>query len=593
MRALGRWSAGVVGTVLVSANPTAFASTTAAPAPNPSISGVVRGLTGDPVGGVEVRLYSPDGRTFETSEVSNRSTGHYQVFIGTHSRTPNNNYLVCFDPANADLALDEPGYRRQCYAQVAWPSGSLPTGTPVHATATSPATGIDAHLRPSAGIAGEVTGAGGVPLHGVPVYLYSARAGVGDPALTYTHTDTDGRYAFHTLGSRTVRRVLLGLVGRGTVGSPGGYDSECWKNAPTRDTATRIVLAGNEFRAHVDARLRAYGAISGTVTAAASGQPLAGGFVVTAFDAAGRRSGRLVSGAGGPGTYLLGALPAGESYTVCVGNYPRDRRHYPSGLRAQCYDHVAWDTPAGELPSGTSAVPTRAGTVSAGVNFALEPGGGVRGQVTLPTTSAAGTTVEAYDSAGRLAATTLTSRPHQGRTGGYALLGLAPGRYSICFDNVTNSWSGLSECHADVPWTGPGSPLPPGRTGVRVRAGHVVPDVDATLAQSGSAQVRLTTLGAGLVREATVLVLDAAGTVVTRARAVNGFLDLNLPASVEGYTLCVENAMSDGGPTLPQCYRNKPWDGDLAHVPARAMPVPIATGETVTGLEFVLTLPES
>ena len=529
-----------------------------------------------------------DGRALRSSYVYAYSTGGTQLALGFTGRagrydvaidnpTSDNRYLVCFEPRFVPLADEEPGFLPQCYDGVDWTGTGRPTGTPVRATVAAPATGIDGHLATSAAIAGQVTSSLDGPMAGVDVFLYSAPGhNVGG-----TQTGSDGRYVLHNLWPGTYLVCVNPYLRHRRIGRR-------VRRALQRRRSTGHRVGRRVPRAH---RRGAARARSDRRHGLGRRQPVERSEVRARRLRRDRHQGRfgLVPRLGG--SYRVTQLPPSRSYTVCVRTRNVTLSDTAGLLQPQCFDGIWWNTPSdGPPPGGTAEVRVQAGVETSDIDFAMVRGGAISGVVHLPQSFGDGTRVEVY-SGHRLVATDYARRS-RGSGAKYAVPGLAPGRYSVCFDNLTNFSFGASQCRSDQAWTGPGTPLPAQRTVLRVRAGAVISHIDATLAPSGAITGQVMGADGRYVYQAVATVLNSSGDLVARVPVDSSFA-LNVPASSAGYVLCIDPtdpAHPGSSLYLPQCWKNRSWDGDPADVPHRSAPIPISDGVATAELDFVLPL---
>lgn len=127
-------------------------------------------------------------------------------------------------------------------------------------------TRVDAQLTPLGQISGRVTDLAGAPLAFITVYAYLSDQ---PTSFTYAETDFDGLYRIRGLpaGAYHVKFV---------ENSFGNYVSEWWNDSPDLAHADSIQVSLATDTTGIDAALGQSGLITGTVTDAATGQPLAG-----------------------------------------------------------------------------------------------------------------------------------------------------------------------------------------------------------------------------------------------------------------------------------------------------------------------------
>lgn len=235
---------------------------------------------------------------------------------------------------------------------------------------------------------------------GLWVGAFSAESGGAD--LPGVAVAADGGYRIRGIPAPATYRVQLGTGGTDLV--PVFF----WTAAEStfdHDTATAVQVAVGAETAGIDLFPRIGGGVSGTVTRAADGTPVAG-FPVHAYlvdDPLGRQFWGGHTETGSDGVFTLRGLPGGD-YTVRTDGRDPD-------LANQTYPET---------------VPVTEGMTTGGVDFVLEPGGRITGTVTRADTGdpVVGIRVEAadYDTGEWL------SDAHTGTDGSYAILGLVQGR---------------------------------------------------------------------------------------------------------------------------------------------------------------------
>jgi hypothetical protein len=255
-----------------------------------SIAGTVTSARdGSPAGGITVWA-SPDGGGGSTRAATTAADGSYTV-LGLQPGQP---YVLEF--------LGDGRFHPQYY------DGVTDRGD---ATAVpGPATGIDAALEPTASLRGTVrdreTGAGVV---GIQVIASSEGGGWGASSTTLA----GGAYEVVGLEEGASYRLRF-------FDQQGRYVSEYHEGARRREEATPIAAPASGIDADLDPAV----AISGTVTDAADGTPLAG-ISVTVGRQDGEESRSAVTAS--DGTYTVRGLEAGSDHWV---SFAHPRGHYVS-----------------------------------------------------------------------------------------------------------------------------------------------------------------------------------------------------------------------------------------------------------------------
>ncbi len=353
-----------------------------------TISGTVT-AGGAPAAGVSVDLDGYGGSYLQfvyTVQTTTAADGTYSF-----SGLPSGTYEVEFSPSG-NLAP-------QFYNGVS--TDGLPT--PVAVTAPNPTTGIDATLSAGAAIAGRVTDAGtDQPVAGVGVEVDDSSGN----EWGFASTAADGTYKVPGLTGGVSYRVLFAPA------PP--YAAEWYPAAESLQVATPVAVADGQTTTNVNAALRQAGTISGTVTDAATGDPIDDPDVEL-LDAAGNPLNIFDEQSFEDGTYeLTGLLPG--TYKVM---FPGD------GVLATQYFN---DSPT---LAGAAAVTVTGGATTGAIDAALAAGGELTGTVTVAATGAPVAYIEVivFDAAGDAVAAGQT-----GVNGQYTIGGIVPGSYDVEFE---------------------------------------------------------------------------------------------------------------------------------------------------------------
>jgi 3D (Asp-Asp-Asp) domain-containing protein len=131
------------------------------------------------------------------------------------------------------------------------------------------------------------------------------------------------------------------------------------------------------------------------------------------------------------------------------------------------------------LPTQATIIAVSPGSLRTGVNFSLQKGGGISGNVTAAGgTPIVGEEIDVYDSGTNWIRGTETGAGGTYQAIGLATQGLYYVRTSVGSGNFINEW------FDDMPLAGSG--IPPGATGVRVPSGSVTGGVDFVLQRGGT-----------------------------------------------------------------------------------------------------------
>jgi hypothetical protein len=454
------------------------------------------------------------------------------------------------------------GYVAELYGDIPCPDGecTVTSGTPIAVTAGATTAGVDFELTRGGRVSGTVTDAGtGLPLAHVEVTLYDSEGRYAE----YDYTDDAGVYETDsTLASGTYHA---------RVSSQQGYLGELFDDIPcpaescTVTSGTAIAVTAGTTTSGIDFGLVRGGAISGTVTEAATGLPVAGAWV-----SIWNSSGHSVTSeeTDGAGVYATSKpLPSG-TYYAWASSAP--------GYLTELFDDIPCASPSCTATSGTP-VGVTAGTTTTGIDFALGPGGRITGTVTDAATALplAPVRVSVYDGDGRAVASGTSDS-----SGVYTIeSGLSTGTY---YARTENSLGYLDELYHDVPW--PGWPVGSG-TPIPVTAGATTAGIDFGLRPRGriSGTVRDEATGLPLagvrvsVRGPTGLPVTSASTDGTGAWATG--------VSLAPGTYYARTSNSAG-------YVDEVYDDIACPYAACAAqggrPIGVTAGTTTTGIDFGL-----
>jgi hypothetical protein len=552
----------------------------------PAIHGTVTAAgTGTPLAGVIVTTGSNPQRSTVTA-----ADGTY-VF---DHLTPGF-YQLCFDPHNVQGA-PAGGYAGSCQVY---------GGQDV--TSTSNLT-VNQTLAQGGTVTGTVTSAtGGSPLGGVKVWVYDTNTGQIATPFGSATSAANGTYTLSGVGPGTTYDVCFDASGANGGPSTSGYGSQCYNNvawdpaqaAPA--SATLVPVTAGATRTGVDASLPESSGISGTVTAASNGAPVAG-VRVWFYDTS---TGMLATGYGNAttsasGTYSVIGLAPGKAYDVCFDANPATGGPSTTGYQSQCYVNQTWSV-GSPAPAGSTTVSTTAGTIHSGINGSLAAAGAIGGTVrSSSSTALSGVDVWVYQSSSGVLGTAY-GHATTSSTGTYTISGLAPSTtgYTVCFNGSqgappTAAGAYQSQCYNGRAWDGSGT-SPSGVTLVPVAAGGTAAGVNATLPSLSaiSGTVTAATGGAGL-GNVTVDVIDpSTGNEKSAVTGSSGTYSVTglLPSST-GYDVCFDAQSATGGSSLggygDQCYNNVAWDGTTTVGLTGVTAVTTTAGATHSGVNASL-----
>jgi hypothetical protein len=378
------------------------------------------------VSGVE-----PDGVTKKdgTFVLEGLPAGRYQLSFGAVGCGNNGNYLYYNDPHPVRVDLGR-------------------------------TTRMAVFMKPGAIISGTVTSAAtGRPLAGICVFINDYFGDVGV-------TGADGRFR--------IAQIPPGrypVTFSGGCGSKGSYAPQWFPGRTEPFRAAKVTLRGGKLTSGLDAAMRPGSGISGVVTSKAD-VPL-GGICIGAYtpNEAGYLFGvfgDFYNGQTRRGIYQISNLAPGQYQIVFFSC------RSGAGWASKWYRTAVSHAGAGllDVPRATTVI---------GVNATLTPGGAIRGSVRAPTGRPYSFTciVSTNLATGASDSTEADSVP-SGNAVGYAIGGLAPGRYRVefydCGDGGPTQWYSRK--------SRPGAADP-----VTVRAGQVTRDIDAVMARPGAGSI--------------------------------------------------------------------------------------------------------
>lgn len=409
-----------------------------APSVNTAITGFVKDPNGHPLADVEV----DDG----VLGITSTTTGADGSF--TLSQVYDGDYPICFHTTDTTAPARLGGYLSGCTSD--W----------VHVVAGQTTSGVQGTLAFGGAISGTITDTAGKPLAGVFVRVGGSAGG------WQGYTDASGNYVATGLppGDYTAAVSVEGVLGSYSLytggTSPTGYLDQCWQNVTPYDPCTHITVAAGASVSHIDMKLVAGAAVSGTVTDT-SGHPLRGVAVVvspyfksTTTDINGH--------------YTVIQVHPRNDIKVCFNpatvNYPPSA----GGYRFQCWNNAADGTTA-------AAITTTSGQTTAGIDAHLTA-------VAIGSISGKVTDADGHPVAG-IIVTSDTNPVRTAADGTYTLVDLPPGQHTVCFesapsDTPSNSTGYQFRCYHDADLFG--SPTP-----VTVVAGQTTTGIDQALPAGG------------------------------------------------------------------------------------------------------------
>ena len=515
--------------------------------PGSTISGFVTDASsGLPLANGFVYFYSSGG-TF---------LGSAAVAAGAYSRTLLQGGTYYLKTGNSLGYIDEVYNDLPCIAGVC-PAITAGSGVTVAAGAT--ASGVNFALAHGSSISGTVVAKGSEsPLQGVLVHIFNSS---GAPVAT-AGTDASGVYTKSSLTAGTYYVRTANTM---------GYVDELYNNisceggACVATSGSPVVLAAGNPTNGIDFALVPGGTISGTVSAAAGGQPIAS-VSVRAYNSANA----LVASAttNTSGAYTIIGLATGAHYVATVNAL---------GFVDELHNDIP--CPGSQCPlfnTGT-AVAVTAGSPAGPIDFALAVGGAITGTVTASGSGAPlnGVSVHVLTEAGDYLARATTNA-----SGVYTKAGLPPGIYHVAtrntlgyvdelYDNV--SCPGTSGC--DLSSGGP----------VTVAANVTAIGIDFALEAGGTISGTVTANGSP-VQWVTVQVYDSGGQVVgtDQSDASGAYTTTAVPAGT--YYLRTANPFG----YVDKVYDDLPCVAGVCPNTTAGTAVTVTVGQTTGGKDFAL-----
>jgi len=407
-------------------------------------------------------------------------------------------------------------------------------------------------------ITGAVTSTTGTPLAGVTLFLFKPTGVVAD----LTGTNAAGIYALTHVPAGTYYLMTANTL---------GYVDEVYDNlacyggaCPNPTTGTALTVTNGTATTGKDVALAQAGAISGTVTNAASSAPLSG-VSVFAYSAANEQLVGVTTNASGQ--YTIEALPA-RTYYLKTGN--------SLGYIDEVYNNVPCPLGVCPNPSTGTAVTVVAGVTAGGRDLALTPGSTIAGSVTDEMSGAplASGFVYFYNAGGSF----LGSAAIAG--GAYTRTLLAAGTYYL---KTNNSLGYVDEVYNNLPCPGGSCPPVTGGTGVTVGTGTTQGGVNFGLVRGGTITGTVTAAATGSpIQGVTAWVYNSAGATVASS-ATNSSGIYSVPGLTPG-TYYVKTNNTSG--YVDELFDNLPCPAGTC-TPTSGTPI-VLTGNQVTNTSFAL-----
>jgi carboxypeptidase family protein len=344
-------------------------------------------------------------------------------------------------------------------------------------TAGDVETGIDAQMAEGATIEGTVTDTAEVPIEGIQVCVQDA-SGEGEESAGCAQTDANGEYTITAIPAGSLKVEFRGESCNEEEGCfQLNWVRQYYDGKSSFDEADVLSLSAGDVETGIDAQMAEGATIEGTVTDAATEDPIEG-IQVCVQDASGE--GEESAGCAqtdAAGEYTITAIPAGSFKVEFSGESCDEEGCFQTNWVRQYYDGKSNFDDADVLSLS-------AGDVEAGIDAALEEGGAVSGRVVDAVSEAPieGLVVCADPAEGEGIGGCDSTDP----TGDYLIGGLPAGEYKVEFSNVicpedeecSQSYY-LHQWFDEEPGWDQADP-------VTVLVGQTTPEVDAALEEGGA-----------------------------------------------------------------------------------------------------------
>ena len=440
--------------------------------------------------------------------------------------------------------------------------------TPVAVTAGAVTSGRNFALVRGGRIAGSVTAsAGGAPIAGIQVVAYRSN-GVG----YFAQTGASG--AFEVTGLPNGEYLVTTYDADSQ-----GYLNEAWNNLPcplrcTFETGigTPVAATVENVATGINFSLATGGQITGTITDAASGAPLAG-VVVSAV-----RTGVAVIdfaqevATNASGVFTVRGLPPGVYYAFTSNNIGYVDEYF-GGI--PCFG----ECDAASATIGPAIAVAPGGSATAG--FELAQGGRIRGRLRDAGTSApvSNLGVIIYDSQNRFAARAFSNGQGDYATGA----GLPAGTYYAVFTGgkgYSSQFYGGVACVVNC-----GQPIAAG-TPIAVTAGATAAGRDFALVAGGRIRGTITQQGSGVpIQSVSVSVYDSLGRFMTfDSTDASGLFTSEIGLPTGNYYL----ATSNFGGYANEIYDNRPCSNACVSQVTTGTAVTVTSGVITAGIDMAL-----
>jgi Carboxypeptidase regulatory-like domain len=502
---------------------------------------VTDAVTGAPIAAIEVDVYNAAGGW--VGDAYTNGSGDYSLAgLDTGSY-----FAFTYD-------YDDE-YRDELYDDVPCQGYCEPTsGTPIAVSLGTATDGIDFALDRLGSVEGKVTDvATGTPLYGIEVVVWDSDGYWVNSA----YSDLEGKY--HVAGLDAGTYTVATYYGS-------EYADELYDDIPCEfcdpTTGTPVAVSLDATTPGIDFALRRKGRITGTVTDAVTGDPIAGA-QITVWTSEGGYAGDTATDA--LGGYSAGGLDAG-SYFLTTETYDHVDELYDD---LPCSGYYGCD------PTVGTPVPVALEEITSGIDFALEPAGWIVGSVVATGSLAPIPYVEIdfWDAGDHYAGSAQTDS-----AGLYVSPGLGAGSFYV----TTFSYDYENEIYDDIPC--PAACEPTTGTPVAVTYGTTTSAIDFALDLKGAISGSVTDAATGLpIDSAYVRLYSSSGAYASSAYtdSTGTFWFTGLDAG-DYYAVASSYYFED------ELFDELPCGGGCD--PSTGTPITVVLDATTTDIDFTLDL---
>ena len=307
------------------------------------------------------------------------------------------------------------------------------------------------------------------------------------------------------------------------------------------------------------------GGITGTVTVAGTGTPLAGIYLIV-YDSNGNNVRQVQTNA--YGVYTAAGLATGYYYVHTFNN---------AGYVDEAYDDIRCVADECNHWVGTRVSVTAPATTP-GINFSLAQGGSISGTVTADGTGEplANVSVQAYTTL------VMSAAARTNASGEYTIMGLPAGSYFVRTGNVG---AYVDEVYDNLPYEGGTLSYVSGTT-VPVSAGATTPGINFGLALGGTITGTVTAAGTGLPLSGVVVYVATAGGDSASAGVTNASGVFTVTGVATGtYKAYTSNSLN----YVDRLYAGVPCPGGCRAAQMAGTNIYVNAPETTSGIDFALS----